>query len=485
MASINDVFINVLKEIIPTAQEVTLIENITIKLQKLLAKKAKELYINYIKIEPQGSTGIKQTQLKDDYDIDLFIGLDFNDYKDKYKGLSRSKLKKDSKKDFLTLCNNWILPSLTLDEFHNPRLLYAEHPYVTVDYLLNDIELKIDIVLYFDLDLEYINKNGPITAVDRSPWHGYFIRDKLNLNQKNDVRLLKQFFKSCYSYGDKSPIGKVGFIGYSAELLIFYFKSLKNLFENFNELQSKPLDYFNRPTKKLRKITHFQNDYLIIIDPIDKNRNVASAISQRAYNYCNYKISEFLKKPSVKFFKVKPIPQADITNKQDPLLSHIYIVELLNTNKEIHYTINRDKLYSLCESLIVNGEKEFSHVERFGKIIFEVYFEDDINQYNMAVYCEKPQISKTYIRRGPPIGEKKHVASFKKKNPKYFEKEGYFWVETKREYIDFNNFLKNFVIQKIPDNFRINNISPAFETISAPGRITISVLKDMILPFAL
>ena len=122
----------------------------------------------------------------------------------------------------------------------------GKHPYVKVDYIIEDIKVKIDIVLYFDLELEFIKKNGPITAVDRSPWHGYFIRNNLDFNQRNDVRLLKQFFKSCYSYGDKSAVGKGGFIGYSSELLIYYYGNLLNLFENFNNLPKTPLDYYNR-----------------------------------------------------------------------------------------------------------------------------------------------------------------------------------------------------------------------------------------------
>ncbi|MFX0104177.1 MAG: hypothetical protein ACFE75_01645 [Candidatus Hodarchaeota archaeon] len=483
MSTIYKVFTEVLEKITPTQKEIDLINEITEELKKLLDKKAKELNIIYTKLEPQGSTGIKQTQLKNDFDIDLFIGLDYNHFKPKYKGLSKNKLKKESKKDFLALCNNWILQSLTLDEFQNPRLLYAEHPYVRVNYLLKDTKVKIDIVLYFDLDLEYIKKNGPITAVDRSPWHGYFVRDNLTSEQKDDVRLLKQFFKSCYSYGDKSAIGKIGFIGYSAELLIYYFNDLTNLFTNFNELYMKPLDYYNRNEDQLRKIIHFQNDYLIIIDPIDKNRNVASAISERAYNYCNLKINEFLKDPRLEFFTIKPVSEISILNKEDPILSKIFIVELKNTKDEIHYTINRDKLYSLGESIKANGEKEFSHADRFGKIVFELYFENERNQYNLAFYCEKPQISKTYIRQGPPIEEKKHVINFKIKNPKYFEKDSYLWVETLREFDKFSDFLKKFVENKVPDNFDVINISNAFNTRKSSGKKAINILKNIVLPF--
>jgi len=483
MTNYNEIFSEILKKITPAQREIELINKITKKLENLLDNKAKELNINYTKIEPQGSTGIKQTQLKNDFDIDLFIGLDYNLYKSKYEGLSKSKLKKKSKKDFLDLCKNWILQSFNLNEFQNPRLLYAEHPYISVDYLLDNIKVKIDIVLFFDLDLEYIKKNGPITAVDRSPWHGRFVRDELNFKQKNDVRLLKQFFKACYSYGDKSVVAKVGFIGYSAELLIYYFNDLISLFENFCDLHKKPLDYYNRDMETLSKILHFQKDYLIIVDPIDKNRNVASAISERAYLYCNQKISEFLKEPSSEFFRIKPILEANLSYEDDPLLSHIFILELQGINNEIHYTINRDKLYSLGESVKANGEKEFSHAERFGKIIFEIYFEDEKNQYNLAIYCEKPFISNSYIRKGPPINEKEHVVNFKRKNPKYFEKEGFLWVETLREFSNFSDFLKEFVKDKISNNLKILNISDAFHTLSSSGKKAINILKNIILPF--
>ena len=415
MTLINDIFENILKDITPTQEELTLINEIVKKLRKLLDEKAQQLNLKYTKIEPQGSTGIKQTQLKNDFDIDLFVGLDYELYSPKYDGLSKNKLKKESKKDFLYLCNNWILKSLILKEFHNPRLLYAEHPYITVDYFINNIKIKVDIVLYFDLELEYIKKYGPITAVDRSPWHGRFIKENLSIEQKNDVRLLKQFFKANHSYGDKSAVGKVGFIGYSAELLIYYYDTLQNLFNNFQFLKEKPNDYYNRTLKELGKIQHFQNDYIIITDPIDKNRNVASAISEKAYKYCNQRIMDFMNNPNKFFFKIDKIPEVELSKIDGSLLAKIFVVELKNENNEIHYTINRDKLYSIGENIKANGEKEFSHAERFGKIEFEVYFEDDIEEYNIAIFCEKPKITKNYERRGPPIKEKNHANKFRKK----------------------------------------------------------------------
>lgn len=482
MNSINEILTEVLKEIVPTEKELILINDIVEKVKILLDKKAKELNIEYTIIEPQGSTGIKQTQLKNDFDIDIFVGLQFNLNDPFYQNLSKSQLKKESKKDFLRLCHDWIIKALTSKEFRNPRILYAEHPYVQVDYISPEIVTVLDIVLYFDLSLDYIVKYGPITAVDRSPWHGRFVRDNLTQEQKNDVRLLKQFFKACHSYGDKSAVGKIGFIGYSAELLIYHFKTLLNAFTNFKDLHEKPLDYFNRNKKELMKIIHFQNDFLIVTDPTDMNRNVASAISEIAYKYCNDKIKEFFKNPSKDFFDLKSIPEANVANSTDPLLQNIFIIELKSENDEIHYTIFRDKLYSLGESVKVNSEKEFSHEERFGKIEFEVYFEEELREYNLVIYCEKSAITSNYIRKGPPLNEKEHVNKFKKKNPNFLVKDGYLWAETKRKYTDFYQFLNDFVKNKIPDHLEVVNISTAFNTKTTSGKRAIYVLENIILP---
>ncbi len=477
-----DVFESILKEIVPTPEELVKINEIVDVLGVLLKNKAKELNIEYTVIEPQGSTGIKQTQLRNDFDIDLFIGLPHDKYKHKYEGLSRNQWKKVSKKDFLKLCNKWIIPSLILKEFRNPRLLYAEHPYVTIDFVdkEQDLEIKIDIVLYFALDKDYLLEKGPITAVDRSPWHGRFVRDKLSQDQKNDVRLLKQFFKACHSYGDKSALGKVGFIGYCAELLIYHFENIEKCFKNFDKLEKMSLDYHGRNKTELEKKAHFRNDHLIITDPIDKNRNVASAISEKAYKYVNHRVQGFLKNPKKEYFEIKRIPETDNTN-----LEKIFIIECKSASEETHYTICRDKLHSLGDSIKSIGEKEPSHADRFGKIFFEVYFEDKIDEYNLAVYCEKTALSEAYDRRGPPANEKQHTDKFKKKNPNYFEKDGYLWIQSKRKFKDFLSFLEDFVRARLSDKLELLNVSKGIEAKTSSAKRTIHVLKDMVLPFYL
>lgn len=482
MAQFDDLFKSALNEIIPTKKEINKHKEIIDFLTKLLAEKAKELDIKFNFIEPQGSTGIKQTQLRTTSDIDLFIGIDFKPFTEDI--ISKTKLKQKLKQKFRELCENWIIKAIEGHDFKNIKLLYAEHPYVSTEYINSEGKTEIDIVLCFDLTKEYLNEKGPITAVDRTPWHTRFVRDNLTREQKNEVRLLKQFFKCCYSYGDKSPVGKIGFIGYSAELLIYYYKTLINLFKHYNELPNKPIDFFRRSANQLKKKPRFTNDFLILIDPTDKNRNVASAISKKAYSYCRDRVNQFLKVPNTSFFQYKPIPILDFKHiKKEHLFDHLFLVEYTNQNPEVHYTELRDKLYSFGDKVINIGEVEKSKDTRFGKITFEVYFEVEKNLYAISFYCEKFEISDKYIRRGPPVKEKLHVEQFKKKNPNYLIKDNYLYVEEKREYSTFLELLNANTPNLSPKEFNIINISNIYQAKTDVGKRCLLVLKEMVIPY--
>ena len=112
-----------------------------------------------------------------------------------------------------------------------------------------------------------------------------------------------------------------------------------------------------------------------------------------------------------------------------------------------------------------------------------MYFEADHEEYNIAIYCEHPEIEKTYRRRGPPIRDKVHSDKFKQKNPGFFEEDGYLWVKTIRDHDIFIDFLKNFITNTIPDNLKIVNLSNSKETVTRSGKRSIYVLVNMVLPF--
>ncbi|MCC7552609.1 CCA tRNA nucleotidyltransferase [Candidatus Micrarchaeota archaeon] len=218
----------------------------------------------------------KGTQLKNKKDFDVFLLFP----------------KKYSKKELEELGFKYAKKAF---ERHKYRKAYAEHPYLKVKYKGYDI----DVVPAYKI--KEITEKG--TAVDRSPLHSEYINSHLSAKQKDDVRLLKQFMKANNIYG--AEIRVEGFSGYLCELLIAKYGSIVNL---FNEAQNWSIPmyidieayYKKEEMDKLKSL--FSNAPLIVIDPVDKNRNVSAVVSSTSLSIFIFSCRQFLKKPSTNFF---------------------------------------------------------------------------------------------------------------------------------------------------------------------------------------
>ncbi len=482
------IFNKILKHITPDDAELDHIEEVTSLIIKYIENSQIPDEISITFIEPQGSTGLKQTALKNTADIDLFIGINpeiilnhhFSSKKEK-KEFIHSKFKE--------LTKSWLIPCLKDQGLNNVRMSYAEHPYVSAD--LKGTEL--DIVICFDVSSKYLQKYGPITSVDRTPHHTRFIRDNINKKQKDDIRLLKHFFKCYNCYGDKSALGRSGFIGYSAELLIFYYDSIWNLFLNFEEISSKIIYHpkiFNsikNPYKNKSYLTIksniFPNDYLIILDPTDINRNVGSSISKRAFKYVNHQIQKFCNNPDSYFFEHHELPSIKQLDLSDDQLSCFFYAQYKEIKKD-HYTKYRDKLYSLMEQIIKNASKEKTLEPRFMNVIGELVFDTKKGQYILAFFTDSPKISSNFKREGPKKKSKSHYNKFKEKHPDAFEENNQLFLILKRPFTHFKDFL-NYFLPKKPINgldlIKVGSaLDPEYQLFAAKG---MGNLLENVIPF--
>ncbi|MHA1264062.1 MAG: hypothetical protein ACTSRS_02405 [Candidatus Helarchaeota archaeon] len=451
MTSLQEIKNKVLPFILPTDKETTALEQITETITAALWDQAKYLSIYPAFIQNHGSTGIKQTHLRGASDLDIFIGLNPTDYSH-YLELPLKQRKQALKELFSSYVMDWFIPAIKNAGFSRYQISYAEHPYLTTQS--NNYE--IDIVGCFDLDYDFLLTKGPITAVDRTPWHSKIVAEKLNTAQKNDARLLKAFFQANFVYGDKNTLGRFGFTGFSAEMLILYFEDLTHVFSKFETLRQTPLDFFQRSPRYLRSSRRFQNDFLIIIDPVDKSRNLASSISKRAYNYALFRIQQFLKSPNVQYFLKTPL-SATLPRDIIKYSSHVVVIEFLSDGS-LHYTEIRDKLYSLAEKLRKSLEKETTGEPRFGKTFYELYFEN--NTFSLVFFCTHPQISAHYLRRGPPKHKTENIQQFLAKHPSAFIKDNYFYVYEKRAYQSPLSLVRDFLQKaKTIKGLTLNSIS--------------------------
>jgi len=466
-----------LKIIKPTKHEIEKQKEIISRLKQAIEKIAIKNGYKFLFVEEEGSTGIKQTQLRKASDIDIFVALSPDDYKDILK-LPKKEMRDRLHKEFETIVEEWFKPAAISAGCTNIKITYAEHPYLSAKISGFDV----DILAGFWLELQELLKRGPITAVDRTPHHSRFVHKNLSKEQRDEVRLLKAFLKACYTYGDKCAIGRSGFTGFSVELLIFFYKTFERTLLNLKNLPKTPIDFFGRKAEELRKHPKFGKDFLIIVDPTDPNRNAAASIDKRAYLYANHVAQKFLMNPSKEYFIKKPIKPLSLVEERK-YKNQLLIIEFKNT-KNLHYAILRDKLYRLASRLSLLLEKEETGEERFGKTIHEVYFEDPI--YALGFYFPKKEIEPYFLRKGPPVDMIDHVKKFLQKHPDAFKKDGFYWARIKRKYTKPKDLILNYLsgksllIQITLKNIKILSISESGTT--PTGKKLVTIIVKMLLP---
>ncbi|WP_400204096.1 CCA tRNA nucleotidyltransferase [Candidatus Methanomassiliicoccus intestinalis] len=162
---------------------------------------------------------------------------------------------------------------------------YAEHPYTHG----TRGGYEMDIVPCYKLE----STENIKCAVDRTPFHTKYIKTNMDSEMKDQVRLLKQFAKGIGVYGAESKTE--GISGYLTELLIIRYGNFNKVIEAASRWNLGQVVFPNNEKK-------FKGDPLIVHDPVDSNRNVASAVSIQSFSKFIYAAKEYLKNPSERFF---------------------------------------------------------------------------------------------------------------------------------------------------------------------------------------
>ena len=176
---------------------------------------------------------------------------------------------------------------------------YAEHPYTSGCVH----GLNIDIVPCYELESTEQLKS----SVDRTPFHVRYIEKRLPPELSNDVRLLKQFCTAAEVYGADAKTE--GFSGYVCELMVIRYGKFPKVLEAVSgwrpgEIIDIESFYNKNDNPGLRKM--FKLNPLILVDPTDKTRNTAAAISVESFCKLRSAARHFLDKPYVAAFFPKP-----------------------------------------------------------------------------------------------------------------------------------------------------------------------------------
>ncbi|MDH7517701.1 MAG: CCA tRNA nucleotidyltransferase [Candidatus Thermoplasmatota archaeon] len=395
----------VLQKITPTNKDKKRIQKIIEELKKNVQKELTKKQLP-AKIELVGSTA-KDTYLRNNLDIDMFL-LFPTSYQKKEIGrhainIGRKILKKTEE-------------------------CYAEHPYIRGYYK----NIKTEIVPSYQIE----KPSQKLSAVDRTPLHTKYVIKNLKQTQKREVRLLKQFMRGIGCYGAEAEIE--GFSGYLCEILIIRYGSFKELIKNAKNWETKH-------TITLTNQKHPDFDApLIFIDPVDNNRNVASAVSKEKYELFIEACREYDKKPRITFFfpkKTKPWSLKKI-KEEIKKQNHKYIglkLDKPDIIPENLYPQIRKAIRSIKESC-----------ERNNFTIYKTSFCLENKKILIILETKKESLSPTMIHVGPPLELKQNAEDFIKKwvnnkrvVKKPYEKNGKLYVEIKREYTKLDEYLEN------------------------------------------
>jgi len=386
-----------------------------------IAKTACDLVSQSIEKYPQvvgfelGGSYAKGTWLPEKADIDIFVK--FN--------------KKISENDFRCIGTKIGFQSL---KKYKPYTRHAEHPFV--EAIIDGT--KVNIVPCYD-----VNKLEWQSATDRSIYHTKFMSQKLSDSMKEEVRILKKFFHHIGVYG--AEIAKEGFSGYVAEVLISYFDSFEKTIKKISELKKGQV--IGKTTKKF-------DSPVILIDPVDNNRNLGTAISMDNLGRFVLASRAFLKKPSKKFFK-KPISKNVMKN-----VDKIVVVQFRFKDRSDDIIWGQIKRAS-------NAVKTQLELGGF-TVLRNSSVKDEKENAALIFLLHAKKIENSLVRIGPEISRKDHcekfiLANLKKSQLMWINEEGKIQSLQKRKHDDVKLFLRDILKNNLKDSGIPNGLEKDFK----------------------
>ncbi len=291
------------------------------------------------------------------------------------------------------------------------EIAYAEHPYIraVID------GYAVDFVPCYD-----IKDPGKIkSAVDRTPHHNKYILKNLTKALSPQVRLLKQFCKGLGVYG--SDLRVEGFSGYLTELLVIKYKTFKNLLLEASGWEAGKV-FIDLKGSSGIKGSGYKDKYpgqpLVVIDPVDRNRNVAASLSPANFELFKQSCASFLKSPSESYFRTKRIGMSPsslqkkakqrgtklitVSFKRPPVVDDVIFPQLRRSAKRIAGMLGDNDFRVLGQDVWCDGDECM------------IFFE-------LLVW----KLPETKNVTGPPVFSKKHSEQFKSK----YKGKSRLWVE--------------------------------------------------------
>ncbi|HZC88548.1 MAG TPA: CCA tRNA nucleotidyltransferase [Nitrososphaera sp.] len=314
-----------------------------------------------------GGSFAKGTWLKNDADIDVFFkvkpSVSIEDFEKMGRSVGQQALRK-----------------------YGPKLRYSDHPYV--EAFVKGV--RVNVVPCYDVE-----QGKWQSAADRSPYHTEYVLHNLDDEKKNQVRLLKKFFKSIGIYG--AEISTAGFSGYVSEVLILKYGSFENVLRAAADVKERQVVAIN-DNYDPDIVKGFQSP-IIIMDPVDIRRNLGTAISPESVGKFVLAARAFLIQPSLRFFKEEKHGRA-----ANELYQNVLVVEF------IHKERSPDVIWGQLKRTLNAMAKQ---LEIAGFVVLRSScITDEKNSAVLAFLLESLILAPYATKKGPEIFRRSDTAKF-------------------------------------------------------------------------
>ncbi|MCX6803418.1 MAG: hypothetical protein NTY48_02490, partial [Candidatus Diapherotrites archaeon] len=231
-----------------------------------------------------------------------------------------------------------------------------------------------------------------------------YLLEKLSENGKQEARLLKQFLKGINAYG--ADLKNCSLPGYGVELLIVKYGSFEDVLRAISKWEKGIVITLGNQNEETAKALFSEAHYpLILIDPVDANRNVASALTTRQFERIILAAEMFLQKPSEKFF----FPTKVKTWKRKKVSEMLKMKELI----AIQATFPKNILPDIMWGQLKRFEKKcaaFLHEKDFKVLRDDVWSDEKKVVFIFELELLNLQKSKKII--GPPAHDIMNIRRF-------------------------------------------------------------------------
>ncbi|MBN2067279.1 MAG: CCA tRNA nucleotidyltransferase [Candidatus Diapherotrites archaeon] len=404
-----EIFKKVLKRVTPTEPE----KKRERALAERIIKQVKEMEGKHVDVMLCGSIA-RDTHLRGDNDLDIFVLFP--------EKLERQEFEREG-----------IRIGKRVFRGHEWEKAFSEHPYIR------------GIIDGFDVEIVPSYKVGSAemlqSAVDRSPFHNQFLQSRLDGKQRQETRLLRQFLKGIRAYGADIKASSVP--GYVVELLILHYGSFLDAIKAIAKWrQGQVIDLAGHWNEKEAGRV-FSDAALVVVDPVDRNRNVAAALSLNQFSRIVAASQAFLRRPSEKFFfreKEGPWPVSKVRKM-------LQKKELVAVKLGYPKGALPDIVWGQIQRLARKIETQLK-LNDF-KVVRSEAWTDEKQAIVMIFEVETGTLQKSHVKLGPFVTDEGNSRAFLEAHKRVIAgpriEQGRWLIEIPRKYVRIERFLQDFL----------------------------------------